>query len=155
MDEFQKDYANEGSETQKSIDIDWLHLYEDLPKKPQTDLSSETHHHNEYILNVRGRSRCWLRTELSGAMVIFNIVTGVWITHVYVFVKPHQMVCLRCMRFLVYKIYLKNRNITSIEPVNYMHGEVSRIKYRNIYNSLWNFIQKLRFDRKIEIGTDG
>lgn len=68
-------------------------------------------------------------------MVIFNILRGVWITHVYASVKSHQVLPLRCTHFPVGKIYLKNGNI-SVESVNYMHAKVSRVKCTDACNSL-------------------
>ena len=71
--------------------------------------------------------------KLSGFMVTFNILIGLWIMHFYTFVKSHQMLRLRCMHFSVGKTYLNNGNI-SVEPVNYMHVDVSRVKYRDVCN---------------------
>ena len=66
-------------------------------------------------------------------MVTFNILIGVWITHVYTFVKSHQMLYLRCTHFPAGKIYLNNGNV-SVESVNYMHVDVPRVKYRGVCN---------------------
>lgn len=40
-------------------------------------INGEKHHHNGYILSLRGRSRYELRKELPEVTVIFNILIGI------------------------------------------------------------------------------
>ena len=49
------------------------------------------------------------------------------------FSRSHQMLHLRCMHFPVDKTYLNNGNV-SVESVNYMHADVSRVNYRDVCN---------------------
>lgn len=53
--------------------------------------------------------------ELSGLMVMFCILIGMWVTQVYTFIKTHEIILLRYVHFIVWIFLLKKEPQTYIE----------------------------------------
>lgn len=62
-------------------------------------------------MNCLGRDM-W---ELSGLMVMFCILIGMWVTQVYTFIKTHEIILLRYVHFIVWIFLLKKEPQTYIE----------------------------------------
>lgn len=80
---------------------------------------------SEYWLTPKGLevSNDWEGDSGKFLIITFCILTEVWITHLYVYVKTQPMYYLRFVHFAIYKFYIqRGKRLAQLLNLSYSHA---------------------------------